>query len=61
MRFYKLRVVANASRIAANFNERLEAESVADNDSQREDWIYKPPDEDVLVGEKVRNTARIYH
>lgn len=53
MRFYKLKVVANASRIAANFNERLEGEPVADNDSLRIDWKYDPPSDDVLVGEKV--------
>lgn len=53
MRFYKLKVVGNASRIASNFNERLEGEPVADNDSRRIDWIYEVPEDDVLIGEKV--------
>ena len=53
MRFYKLRVVANASRTAMAFNENLEGEPVADNDSMHIDWLYKSPDDDILIGQKV--------
>ncbi|KAL5512963.1 ARP8 [Sanghuangporus vaninii] len=49
MRFYKLRVIPNASRVASSFNEQMVGEESPSPDSS-----FKTPSvEDVLVGEKV--------
>lgn len=55
MRFYKLRVTANAATVASTFNEQFKPETIPDaNDPFRIDWIMDTPEEEFLVGEKVR-------
>ncbi|EJD07297.1 actin-like ATPase domain-containing protein [Fomitiporia mediterranea MF3/22] len=49
MRFYKLRVVSNASKVALTFNGQLEGEESPNPDPPAR----SPPAQDVLVGEKV--------
>lgn len=52
MRFYKLRVTPNAASIASSFNDQFKPETIPEaNDPFRVEWIQKPTDEDVLVGE----------
>ena len=54
MRFYKLRVTANAAAVASTFNEQFISETIPEaNDPFRVDWIMNTPEEDYLVGEKV--------
>lgn len=54
MRFYKLRVTANAAAVASTFNEQFKSETINEaNDPFRVDWIMNTPEEDYLVGEKV--------
>lgn len=55
MRFYKLRVTANAARIASTFNEQFKPEIIQDyNDPFRVDWITEPKEDDeYFVGDKV--------
>ena len=54
MRFYKLRVTANAAAVASTFNEQFKSETIPEaNDPFRVDWIMNTPEEDYLVGEKV--------
>jgi actin-related protein 8 len=53
MRFYKLRVTADAADIASTFNEQFQPDIIPESsDSFRVDWIQQAVDE-VLVGEKV--------
>lgn len=52
MRFYKLRIVQNASLLAANFNGLVEGEEAPSTDSER-----LLGTEDVLVGERVRHSV----
>ena len=54
MRFYKLRVTANAANIASTFNDQFKPEIIPEaTDPYRVDWITEPT-EDTLVGESVR-------
>ncbi|THH11839.1 hypothetical protein EW145_g366 [Phellinidium pouzarii] len=49
MRFYKLRVVPNASRAAMLFNEQMEGEETKSTDIPQQ----APPQDEILVGERV--------
>ena len=49
MRFYKLRLVQNASLLAANYNGMVEGEDAPMTDFER-----RSDDEELVVGEKVR-------
>ncbi|KAJ3522623.1 hypothetical protein NM688_g8848 [Phlebia brevispora] len=58
MRFYKLRVTANAVSAASAFNEQFKPETIPEaNDPFHIDWITKTPEEDVIVGEKALNLS----
>jgi hypothetical protein len=53
MRFYKLRVTPNATRIASTFNEQFKPEIIAEyNDPYRVEWLDDTCDEDVLIGDQ---------
>jgi actin-related protein 8 len=53
MRFYKLRVTQNASKIASTFNDAFQPEIIAEhNDPYRVDWLDESGEE-FLVGERV--------
>ena len=55
MKFYKLRVSYRTGPIASSFNESFVRELIPESaDPYRVDWI-TDADEEVLVGEKVRN------
>jgi hypothetical protein len=56
MRFYKLRVTANAAQIASQFNEHFKAETVTElTDIARVKWIQEAPNDDIpLIGDDVR-------
>ncbi|KAI0078726.1 actin-like ATPase domain-containing protein [Panus rudis PR-1116 ss-1] len=52
MRFYKLRVTANAATIASNFNEQFKPETIPEvNDPYRVNWI-TTDDKDFLIGDE---------
>lgn len=54
MRFYKLRVTPNATRIAKTFNEQFKPEIIAEyNDPYRVEWLDETCKEDVLIGDQV--------
>ena len=54
MRFYKLKINANAPNIASTFNEQFKPEKIPEfNDPFRVDWITTPTEGDFLVGERV--------
>ena len=54
MRFYKLRVTPNATRIASTFNEQFKPEIIAEyNDPYRVEWLDHTCCEDVLIGDQV--------
>lgn len=53
MRFYKLRVTPNATKIASTFNEQFKPEVITDHEALEMEWIDETCSEDVLVGEKV--------
>lgn len=55
MRFYKLRVTANAAMISSSFNEHFKAETMTElTDVARVKWINEPlKDETPLIGEDV--------
>lgn len=53
MKFYKLRVTANAANIASTFNEQFKPEIIPEtNDPFRIHWV-NTSEEEVIVGEKV--------
>lgn len=53
MRFYKLRVTPNATRIASTFNEQFKPEIIAEyNDPYRVEWLDDACGEDVLIGDQ---------
>ena len=54
MRFYKLRIVQNASLLAANFNALVEGE-----DAPMMDLEDRSNDEGLITGEKVRGHVRV--
>lgn len=53
MRFYKLRVTPNATKIASTFNEQFQPEKIAEHNDYQTEWIDGTCTEEVLVGEKV--------
>ena len=55
MRYYKLRVTANAAQIASQFNEHFKAETVTElTDIARVKWIQETPrDDSPLIGDDV--------
>ncbi|KAF7308844.1 Actin-related protein 8 [Mycena kentingensis (nom. inval.)] len=56
MRFYQLRVTANADSVAGTFNSQFEPEVIPEhNDPYQVEWIKEGPD--VLVGEKALRLA----
>lgn len=57
MRFYKLRVTANAASIASTFNEQFKPEIIPEaNDPFRVNWINES-NEDPVVGEAVSDLS----
>lgn len=57
MRFYKLRVTPNATKIASTFNEQFKPEVITDHEALEMEWIDETCSEDVLVGEKALRIA----
>lgn len=57
MRFYKLRVTPNATKIASTFNEQFKPEVITDYEALEMEWIDETCSEDVLVGEKALQIA----
>jgi len=58
MRFYKLRVTPNATRIASTFNEQFKPEIIAEyNDPYRVEWLDHTCNDDVLVGDQALRLA----
>lgn len=54
MRFYKLRVTANATSIASTFNAQFKPEIIADhNDPYHVEWLTESSTSDILFGEQV--------
>jgi actin-related protein 8 len=54
MRFYKLRVTPNATKIASTFNEQFKPEKIAEHNDYQTEWIDGSCPDEVLIGEKVR-------
>ena len=54
MRFYKLRVTPNATKIASTFNEQFKPERIAEHNDYQTEWIDGSCPDKVLIGEKVR-------
>lgn len=53
MRFYKLRVTANATSIASTFNAQFKPEIIADhNDPYHVEWLDESCPNDILFGEQ---------
>ncbi|KAF9482571.1 actin-related protein [Pholiota conissans] len=52
MRFYKLRVTPNATKIASTFNEQFKPERIAEHNDYQTEWIDSSCPDDILVGEK---------
>jgi actin-related protein 8 len=62
MRFYKLRVTQNATSIASTFNESFKPEVIPETtDPYNIDWITESNEDDVIIGEKVRNSTFILY
>jgi len=53
MRFYKLRVTPNATKIASTFNEQFKPERIAEHNDYQTEWIDGTLTDEVLIGEKV--------
>ncbi|PPQ78392.1 hypothetical protein CVT25_011615 [Psilocybe cyanescens] len=52
MRFYKLRITPNATKIASTFNEQFQPERIAEHNDYQTEWIDSSCPDKVLVGEK---------
>ncbi|KAF8159517.1 actin-related protein [Crassisporium funariophilum] len=52
MRFYKLRVTPNATKIASTFNEQFRPEQIPEHNDYQTDWIDESCSEEILIGEK---------
>ena len=59
MRFYKLRILPNAHKVAATFNSQFVPERIPEHNDYEQEWIDNSCQEPVLVGEKVC-TAKLY-
>ncbi|KAF9461204.1 actin-related protein [Collybia nuda] len=58
MRFYKLRVTANATSIASTFNAQFKPEIIADhNDPYHVEWLNESCPNDILFGEQALRLA----
>jgi actin-related protein 8 len=57
MRFYKLRVAPNATKIASTFNEQFKPEKIPEHNDYQTEWIDASCPDEILIGEKV--TCRI--
>ena len=53
MRFYKLRVTPNATKIASTFNEQFKPEKIPEHNDYQTEWIDASCPDDILIGEKV--------
>ncbi|KAF8906229.1 actin-related protein [Gymnopilus junonius] len=49
MRFYKLRITPNATKIASTFNEQFKPEKIAEHNDYQTEWIDKSCTEDILA------------
>ncbi|KAF9525320.1 nucleus protein [Crepidotus variabilis] len=52
MKFYKLRVTPNATKIALTFNEQFKPERIAEHNDYQTEWIDGNTTDEVLVGEQ---------
>ncbi|KAF9561207.1 actin-related protein [Agrocybe pediades] len=52
MRFYKLRVTPNATKIASTFNEQFKPEKIAEHNDYQTEWIDGSATDETLIGEK---------
>ncbi|KAF8966323.1 actin-related protein [Flammula alnicola] len=52
MRFYKLRVTPNATKIASTFNEQFKPERIAEHNDYQTEWIDESCPDEVVIGEK---------
>jgi actin-related protein 8 len=53
MRFYKLRITPNATKIASTFNEQFKPERISEHNDYEEEWIDGTKTDATLVGEQV--------
>ena len=53
MRFYKLRVTPNATKIASTFNEQFKPEKIPEHNDYQTEWIDSSCPDEILIGEKV--------
>lgn len=53
MRFYKLRVTPNATKIASTFNEQFKPEKIAEHNDYQTDWIEGKETDQVYFGDDV--------
>ena len=54
MRFYKLRITPNATKIASTFNEQFQPERISEHNDYEQEWIDGTKTDATLVGEQVR-------
>ncbi len=53
MRFYKLRVTPNATKIASTFNEQFKPERIAEHNDYQTEWIDGTATDAVYFGDNV--------
>ncbi len=53
MRFYKLRVTPNATKIASTFNEQFKPERIAEHNDYQTEWIDGNKTDSVYYGDNV--------
>ena len=53
MRFYKLRVTPNATKIASTFNEQFKPEKIPEHNDYQTEWIDSSCPDEILIGDKV--------
>jgi hypothetical protein len=53
MRFYKLRVTPNATKIASTFNEQFKPEKIAEHNDYQTEWIDGKENDQVYFGDDV--------
>lgn len=54
MRFYKLRITPNATKIASTFNEQFQPERISEHNDYEQEWVDGSKTDATLVGEQVR-------
>ncbi|KAF8817421.1 nucleus protein [Phlegmacium glaucopus] len=52
MKFYKLRVTPNATKIASTFNEQFKPEKIPEHNDYQTEWIDSSCPDEILIGEK---------